>query len=94
LYINTGVTARELKGTTTLANVIDLEAGGINLISNNSNVAQVWNRMFRVMYMCEQVIENAPKVLADLPQLKSGVIAHAQIFKALTLGGLAVAFKS
>jgi starch-binding outer membrane protein, SusD/RagB family len=94
LYINTGVTSRELKGTTTLANVIDLEAGGTNLISNNANVAQVWNRMFRVMYMSEQVIDNAPTVLADLPQLKSGIIAHAQIFKAMTLGGLAVAFQN
>jgi starch-binding outer membrane protein, SusD/RagB family len=93
LYINSGVTSRELKGTSTLQNVLDLEAGANQLATNSGNIAQVWNRMFRVMGMAENIIANAPTVLADYPQLKSGIVAHAHIFKALTLGGLAVTFE-
>ncbi len=93
LYINSGVTSRELKGTSTLQNVLDLEAGAIILTTNNNNIAQVWNRMFRVMAMSESIINNAPSVLGDLPSLQSGIVAHAKIFKALTLGGLAVTFE-
>jgi starch-binding outer membrane protein, SusD/RagB family len=93
LYINSGVTSRELRGTSTLQNVLDLEAGAAVLPTNNGNIAQVWNRMFRVMGMADNIILNAPAVYALEPQLKSGIIAHAHIFKALTLGGLAVTFE-
>jgi starch-binding outer membrane protein, SusD/RagB family len=97
LYINSGVTSRELKGTSTLQNVAELEAGGtlgsVFLNSGTGNVAQVWNRMFKVMGMAENIIDKSPTVLADYPQLKSGIVAHAQIFKALSIGGLAVTFE-
>ena len=93
LYINSGVTSRELRGTSTLQNVLDLEAGAEVLPSNNGNIAQVWNRMFRVMGMADNIILNAPKVLPQDQQMLSGILAHAHIFKALTLGGLAVTFE-
>jgi starch-binding outer membrane protein, SusD/RagB family len=93
LYINSGVTSRELRGTSTLQNVLDLEAGAGILPTNNGNIAQVWNRMFRVMGMADNLIANAPRVYAQEPQLLSGVLAHAHIFKALSLGGLAVTFE-
>ena len=93
LYINSGVTSRELRGTSTLQNVLDLEAGAEVLPSNNGNIAQVWNRMFRVIGMADNVILNAPKVLPQDQQMLSGILAHAHIFKALTLGGLAVTFE-
>ena len=93
LYINSGVTSRELRGTSTLQNVLDLEAGAAILPTNNGNIAQVWNRMFRVMGMADNLINNAPIVLAQEPNMRSGIVAHAHIFKALALGGLAVTFQ-
>ena len=93
LYINSGVTSRELRGTSTLQNVLDLEAGAAILPTNNGNIAQVWNRMFRVMGMADNLILNAPKIITQEPQMLSGIIVHAHIFKALTIGGLAVTFE-
>ena len=81
LYINSGVTSRELRGTSTLQNVLDLEAGADVLPTNNGNIAQVWNRMFRVMGMADNVILNAPKVIPQDQQMLSGILAHAHIFK-------------
>jgi starch-binding outer membrane protein, SusD/RagB family len=93
LYINSGVTSREMRGTSTLQNVLDLEAGAAILPTNSGNIAQVWNRMFRVMGMADNIIANANTTLASDVQMRSGILAHANIFKALTLGGLAVTFE-
>jgi hypothetical protein len=93
LLLAPGTTTREIKGITTFTNILELEAGGAGLPTFNGNVLGLWLRMLRVMGMAEDLIANAPTVLANEPALRSGIIAHANLFKAMALGGLATAFE-
>ncbi|WP_138995033.1 RagB/SusD family nutrient uptake outer membrane protein [Larkinella sp. C7] len=93
LLLAPGTTTREIKGITTFTNILELEAGGTGLPTFNGNVLGLWLRMLRVMGMAEDLIANAPTVLANEPALRSGIIAHANLFKAMALGGLATAFE-
>jgi len=88
-----GTTCREVKGITTFTNIIELEAGGSALPTFNGNINSLWSRMLRVMGMAEDVIANAPTILAADNAMRSGVTAHAHLFKAMALGGLATAFE-
>ncbi|WP_233207924.1 RagB/SusD family nutrient uptake outer membrane protein [Siphonobacter sp. BAB-5405] len=93
LIITPGTTTRELKGITTFTNVLELEAGGTALPSFNGNVLNLWARMYRVMGMADELIANAPTVLATDEATRNGVLAHAYLFKAMALGGLATGFE-
>ncbi|HQX97586.1 MAG: RagB/SusD family nutrient uptake outer membrane protein [Chitinophagaceae bacterium] len=93
LTVTPGTTSREVKGITTFTNIIELEAGGSALPTFNGNINTVWSRMLRVMGMAEDLITQAPSVLATDNPMRSGVVAHAQLFKAMALGGLATAFE-
>ncbi len=93
LIITPGTTTREMKGITTFTNVLEIEAGGTALPSFNGNVLNLWARMYRVMGMADDLIANAPTVLAADEATKNGVLAHAYLFKAMALGGLATAFE-
>ncbi len=93
LTITTGGTTREVKGVATFTNVLEIEAGGSALPTFNGNVLGVWLRMNRVMGMADEIIANAPTVLATDDALRSGVVAHAHLFKAMAIGGLASAFE-
>ncbi|MDZ7898472.1 MAG: hypothetical protein U5N85_10675 [Arcicella sp.] len=59
----------------------------------NGNILGVWSRMFRVMGIADDIIANAPTALASDAGMRSGVIAHAHLFKAMALGGLATSFE-
>jgi starch-binding outer membrane protein, SusD/RagB family len=93
LIISTGVTSRELKGISTLANVIDIEAGGKNLPSDNNNIVGLFANSMRTMATAEDIITNAPTVLATDPATLSGVLANAKLFKAMAIGALATGFE-
>lgn len=93
LVITTGGTTREVKGIATFTNVLEIEAGGSALPTFNGNVLGVWLRMNRVMGMADDIITNAPTVLATDNAMRSGIVAHAHLFKAMAIGGLAVAFE-
>ncbi|WP_223860899.1 RagB/SusD family nutrient uptake outer membrane protein [Spirosoma validum] len=93
LILTPGTTAKEVKGITTFTNIQELEAGGTGLPTFNGNVLNLWLRLLRVMGMAEDIIANAPTVLAGDPTMRSGVMAHANLFKAMALGGLATAFE-
>lgn len=93
LLLAPGTTTREIKGITTFTNILELEAGGTGLPTFNGNVLGLWLRMLRVMGMAEDLLANAPTVLANEPALRSGIVAHANLFKAMALGGLATAFE-
>jgi starch-binding outer membrane protein, SusD/RagB family len=92
-YLYTGVTSRELKGVTAFVAVTLFESGGADIVNDNTNLKGLWASMYKVMGEADNLIEKSPSVLADYPQLRSGIIAHAQIYKALTIGGLATAFE-
>lgn len=93
LILTPGTTTREVKGITTFTNILELEAGGTGLPTFNGNILSIWLRLLRVMGMAEDIMANAPTVLASDPAMRSGVIAHANLFKAMALGGLATAFE-
>jgi starch-binding outer membrane protein, SusD/RagB family len=93
LLITTGCTSREIKGISTLANVIDIEKGGSDLPNDNSNVGNLFANNLRVMSMAESLIANAPTVLASDVSTQSGILAHAKLFKAMAIGALATGFE-
>jgi starch-binding outer membrane protein, SusD/RagB family len=93
LLITPGVTARELKGITTFTNVLELEAGGTALPTFNGNVLGVWSNMLRTMGMAEDILNNADEVLATDNATRSGMVAFAGLFKAMSITGLATAFE-
>ena len=87
------VTARELKGIATFTNTLEVEAGGAGLPTANGNVLALWSSMQREMAMCESVITEAPKVSTLEPTMLSGIMAHAYLFKAMSLAELAMSFE-
>jgi hypothetical protein len=93
LIVTPGTTSRETKGITTFTNIIEIENGGSALPTFNGNILSLWSRMYRVMGMAERIIENAPTVLENDNPMRSGLIAHAHLFKAMALGGLATGFE-
>lgn len=93
LFTAPGTTGRELKGVTTFTNILELDAGGTALPTFNGNVLGVWYSMLHTMGMADDLLINAPKVLAADEATKSGVIGFASLFKAMSIGGLATAFE-
>jgi hypothetical protein len=93
LLLTPGTTAREVKGITTFTNIIEIEAGGSALPTFNGNVLGVWTSMLRTMGMAQDLIENAPIVLASENDTQTGLVAFGKLFKAMSIGGLATAFE-
>ncbi len=87
-----GTTTREVAADINQVPFVELEDGGVALPNLNSHVADLWNRMFRIISMCDQLIANAPNV-AMPAGTRSGILATARLFKAMCLGHLAVAFE-
>lgn len=86
------ITSREIAINNTFSNLVEMEAGGENISTSNQNVEAIWSDNYRVVRMAEDLIENAPQVnLAEGTQ--SGIVATAQVFKALALGNVALAFE-
>ncbi len=92
-YFYPAVTAREIQGVATFTNTLELEAGGTALPTANGNILALWSEMQRLMTMSNDVIENAPKVPTITGGLLSGMVAHAKLFKAISLGTLATSFQ-
>jgi subtilisin family serine protease len=88
-----GTTSRELKGVTTFTNILELEAGGTALPTFNGNVNGLWSSMLRSMGMAEKLIKYAPQVLSQEAPMQSGLVAFGNLFKAMSIGGLATAFE-
>ena len=86
-------TSREVKGVATFTNVLEMEAGGTALPTFNGNILALWSRMLRTMTMADDIIENAPNVLASDDPIRPGIIAHANLVKAMAIGGLATGFE-
>ncbi len=82
------ITAREAAITTTFQNMIELEEGGSTLPNFNSNVEGLWANMLRVMRICDDLIANAERVELAAGT-RSGILAHAHVFKAMAIGALA-----
>ncbi|WP_343308005.1 RagB/SusD family nutrient uptake outer membrane protein [Chitinophaga niabensis] len=88
-----GTTSRELKGITTFTNILELEAGGTALPTFNGNVNGLWSSMLRSMGMAERLIKYTPQVISQEVSMQSGLVAFGNLFKAMSIGGLATAFE-
>ncbi|NOX37776.1 MAG: RagB/SusD family nutrient uptake outer membrane protein [Calditrichaeota bacterium] len=88
----TGVTSREIAGTTTYASVEELDDGGVTLSNANERLARWWSNAYKVVGMAEDLIENTPNVKMD-EGTKTGIIALAKLYKAMTIGGLAMGWE-
>ena len=93
IVLTTGATAREVKGITTFFNITELEQGGPQLSPNNANTSALFGRNYRVIRTADQLIGAAPGVLAADAATRSGVLAHAYLFKAAALAGVASGFE-
>ncbi|MGX5817108.1 RagB/SusD family nutrient uptake outer membrane protein [Chitinophaga lutea] len=93
LVTATGTTTRELKGISTFTNVLELEAGGTALPTFNSNVLGLWANMLRVMGDANDILANAPAVLSEEANLRSGIVAFGSLMKAMAITGLATAYE-
>jgi starch-binding outer membrane protein, SusD/RagB family len=94
LVLSTGCTSREVRGISTLANVIDLEAGGANLPLDNGTVNGLFVNSMRTMAAAEDIIDNAPTVLASDPASLSGVLSNAKLYKAMAIAALATGYEN
>lgn len=93
VIITPGTTAREIKGITTFTNVLEMEAGGTALPTFNGNILNHWTRFEKTIGMAETLISNAANVFGADVASASGVIAHAELFKAMAIGALATCFE-
>ena len=92
-YFYPAVTARELQGTATFTNVLELEAGGTALPTANGSILTLWSNMQKLMGMSEDVINNAGNISTITGGTLSGVMANAKLYKAIALGTLATSFE-
>ncbi|MGC6403308.1 MAG: hypothetical protein ACON4A_07670 [Flavobacteriaceae bacterium] len=82
------ITTREGGITTTYQNMIELEDGGTDLPNFNANVQGLWSTMLRVVKIAEDIETSVSEI--DLQAgTKSGLIAHAKLFKSMAIGSLA-----
>ena len=92
IILTPAVTTREMAINTTFASLIELESGGTALPPENSRTNRIWNNLFRVIEMSDLVIEDAPELITREGEL-SGILATAQIHKAMSLGYLVQSFE-
>jgi hypothetical protein len=93
VILTSGATAREVRGIATFTNVLEIEAGGADLPTNNANVTNLWSRLLRVAGMAEDLTVSAPTVLSNDPATRDAVLAHANLFRAIALGSLSQYFE-
>ena len=93
LVITTGCTSREIKGISTLANVLDIELGGSALPNDNNNLVNLFANSMRAMVSAENLIDAAPNVLSTDAATQTGIVAHAKLFKAMAIGAMATGFE-
>ncbi|WP_324677148.1 hypothetical protein [Hymenobacter sp. GOD-10R] len=93
IILTTGTTARELKGVTTFTNITEIEQGGTLLPPNNGNVTALYARCYRVILVADQILNAAPATLSAEAPARSAVLAHAYLFKAAALAGIAQGFE-
>jgi hypothetical protein len=92
LVLTTGITSRELAADNTFANLLDLDAGGAGLATNNANVTGYFGEMYQTISTADAIIEGAQTRATLEPELESGLVALAEFYKAASIGALAIGF--
>ncbi len=92
-YFYPAVTSREISGTATFINTIELEKGGTFLSTSNGNILTLWSDLQKLMKMSEDILNNVENISAIKGGTLSGIIAHAKLYKAIALGALIASFE-
>lgn len=92
LVLTTGITTRELAADNTFANLLDLDAGGSGLATNNANVTGYFREFYQTISTADAIIAGARSTDTVEPALESGLVALAQFYKAAAIGALALGF--
>ena len=92
LVLTTGITSRELAADNTFDNLLQLDAGGAGLNTNNANVTGYFGEMYQTISTADAIIEGARTSGTVEPDLESGLVALAQFYKAAAIGALAIGF--
>lgn len=86
------VTARELAVDRTFENLVNLEAGGAALTNTNASIAALHNVLYRVATFAANLRRGAETAQGVEPELRSGLVALANFYRAAALGALAQNF--
>lgn len=86
------ITTREVAISSTFQNLIELEDGGAPLPNFNSSVEGFWSDLYPVIYSAEQLVEAAESV-SLIDGTRTGLIAYANLFRAMSVGYLANNFE-
>ena len=92
LVLTTGITSRELAADNTFANLLDLDAGGTGLATDNANVTGYFREMYQTISTATALIAGAQATETVEPALESGLVALGHFYKAAAIGGLAIGF--
>jgi starch-binding outer membrane protein, SusD/RagB family len=86
------VTTREAASSNTFINMVELEQGGSGLPDNSTNPGGLWGTMLRVIKNSNEVI-TACNTVPLAVGTKSGLVAYAKIYKAMSIGALSQNFE-
>jgi hypothetical protein len=92
LYINTGVTSRELTINATYLGQVAIEAGGSDLDGSIGEMASIFGNEMRVIRMSEQLLVETPQLAFD-EGTRSGILALAHLYRARAIGDLTTVFE-
>ena len=92
LITSTTTATKEAGTLNTLVALRQLEDGGQNMPNDNPTITGLWGTMLRVLKNSDEIIEATNKVPL-VPGTKSGIVAYAKIYKALSIGTLCQNFE-
>ncbi len=87
-----GLSTRELGNLSTFATPDELVLGGEPLTNDNAGIIRLWSRLLKDKGMAESILSNIENVEIEAGT-KSGLIAYAKWFKAISLGYLVQNFE-
>jgi hypothetical protein len=92
LYINTGVTSRELTINETYLGQVAIEDGGDQLDGSIGEMSSIFGGEMEVMRTSELLLEQVPQIAFD-PGTRSGILALAHFYTAKAIGDLTTVFE-
>jgi starch-binding outer membrane protein, SusD/RagB family len=92
LYINTGVTSRELTINNTFLGQVAIEAGGDQLDGSVGELATIFGNEMEILRTSELLLQQTPQLPFD-PGTRSGILALAHLYSARAIGDLTTVFE-
>lgn len=92
LYINTGVTSRELTINETYLGQVAIEEGGDQLDGSIGEMSSIFGGEMEVLRTSELLLQQVPQIAFD-PGTRSGILALAHLYSAKAIGDLTTVFE-